>query len=181
MTPLEVDNWCLNLKKLSSVRHKNILLRAAHGEIYSKEKLARFGLIQDQQCPRCGLVEDLRHKLIDCEYTKRIWGVAFGKSNPTGYDLDIENRILGAFRGCTATKLTLHAEILLRLSSLKDDQNYLLNLSWTCWSQTATWWHCACDDSFRSWGVNWNRYRNLNRKRNLRDPEQYACDGSCHH
>ena len=126
MTPLEVDNWCFNLKKLSSVRHKNILLRAAHGEIYSKEKLARFGLIQDQQCPRCGLVEDLRHKLIDCEYTKRIWGVAFGKSNPTGYDLDIENRILGAFRGCTATKLTLHAEILLRLTSLKDDQNYLL-------------------------------------------------------
>ena len=95
-------------------------------EIYSKEKLARFGLIQDQQCPRCGLVEDLRHKLKDCEYTKRIWGVAFGKSNPTGYDLDIENRILGAFRGCTATKLTLHAEILLRLTSLKDDQNYLL-------------------------------------------------------
>ena len=126
MTPLEVENWSFNLRKVSSVRHKNTLLRVAHGEVYSKEKLTRFGLIRDPTCPRCGLIEDLRHKIMECEYTKRIWKIALEKTNPEGTQLEVENRVLGAFRGCKVAKLTLHAELLGRIISLRDDLTYVV-------------------------------------------------------
>ena len=63
MTPLEVENWGRGIKKLSSTKHKNTLLRVAHGEVYSKEKLARYGLVNDDICNRCGEREDLTNRM----------------------------------------------------------------------------------------------------------------------
>ena len=126
MTPLEVENWGNSLKRLSSVRHRNTILRVAHGEVYSKEKLVRFGLINNENCPRCGHREDLRHKIIDCPYVKRIWSSVLGMTGLTLNDPELENRIIGCYRGCTQAKLTLHAEILSRILSLKDNESYLM-------------------------------------------------------
>ena len=129
MTPLEVENWGRGIKKLSSTKHKNILLRAAHGEVYSKEKLARFGLVGDDTCYRCGEREDLKHKLIECPYVERIWRKVLILTNTTNNanGSEIENQILGAFRTCTQTALTLHAEILSRILGLRDDASYLIH------------------------------------------------------
>lgn len=126
MTPLEASNWGQNLKKLSCVRHRNTLLRVAHGEIYSKDKLLRYGLTEDNTCPRCLETEDLHHKLIDCAYVKRIW-TRFRELTGERENADIENFILGAYKNCDSTKLTLHAEILGRILGLKENESYLLH------------------------------------------------------
>ena len=123
------------MSKITSVRHKNILLRIAHGEIYYREKLYRYGLVESPNCPRCNEVETLRHKVVECEYVKRIWRESFIqtdrliRSNPQ-HDPDfIENKIIAAFVGSNSLIATIHAEILLRIIGLKDDQLYLLRPS----------------------------------------------------
>ena len=73
MTVSEALNWGSRLNKLTSTKHRNILLRVAHGEFYTKLKLQRFNLIDNSSCPRCGHIEDLRHKFVECAYVKRIW------------------------------------------------------------------------------------------------------------
>ena len=45
---------------------------------------------------------------------------------PEGTQLEVENRVLGAFRGCKVAKLTLHAELLGRIISLRDDLTYVV-------------------------------------------------------
>ena len=73
LTPSESINWGNRLNKLTSTRHKNTLLRALHGEIYTGEKLLKFGLRDTDKCPRCGEIENLNHKILTCAYVERIW------------------------------------------------------------------------------------------------------------
>ena len=127
MTPLEVSNWGNNIKRLSCVRHKNTLLRAAHGEIYSRNKLLRYGLSNDDICPRCHESEDQRHKLIECPYVARIWKRVFELTNVQENHVERENQILGAYKECNVTKLTVHAEVLARILSLKDKETYIIH------------------------------------------------------
>ena len=103
-------NWGINLAKISSVRHKSCLLRIAHGEVYTKEKLHRFGLSDSPNCPRCGLLEDLEHKLITCHYVKLIW----------------REVILGMIKGTELLLLSVLAEILQQILYLKENSQYLV-------------------------------------------------------
>ena len=122
-------NWGFNLARISSVRHKSCLLRIAHGEVYTKEKLHRFGLNDNPNCPRCGLIEDLEHKFITCHYIKLIWQEAFKllskltDINPNEYQ---PNLILGMIKGTEPLLLSVLAEILQRIMYLKDNHQYLV-------------------------------------------------------
>ena len=131
LTPSEALTWGENLRKVVSVRHKAILLRVAHGDIYTRSKLVRYGLENDPNCPRCGLIEDLEHKFVKCNYVERIWGEVIVLTDClTVADLHvncpIENKILGATLHTSSLKLTIHSDILQRIMSLKSDQNYLM-------------------------------------------------------
>ena len=46
-------SWGYIISKLTSVRHKATLLKVEHGDIYTKDKLQRYGLINESTCPRC--------------------------------------------------------------------------------------------------------------------------------
>ena len=120
------------MRKVTSVKHRNSLLKIAHGDVYTKSKLARFGLIDSPNCPRCGEIEDLQHKVITCEYVKRIWEKTISVTDTlkintrSGLADPIENRILGASDDTNSLILSIHAEILMRILGLKDDANYTL-------------------------------------------------------
>ena len=128
---LETRTWGLKLSKLTSVKHRNVLLKVAHGEVYTKDRLSRFGLIDSNQCPRCGLIEDLLHKFTECDYVSRIWRMAKPYIEKLSHGTiplqDVPKLILGMNQESTPTSITLCAEILLRITYLKDDQNYLFH------------------------------------------------------
>ena len=117
--------WSLRLSKLTSTKHKNILLRVVHGDIYTQSKLHRFGLADNDTCPRCNHTEDLRHKFIECDYVKRIWSAVEGYLNSTNLDIDQDLKILAAYPGASLTAMTLTAEIMQMILQLKPDQNFL--------------------------------------------------------
>ena len=127
----EATNWGFKLSKLTSIKHRNTLLRVAHGEFYTKDKLFRYNLIANNSCPRCGEVETLIHKFVECEYIARIWQCAQRTSGyPTASNLpqrESHKSIIGSSVESTMTNLTLNAEILLRISYLREEQNYLIH------------------------------------------------------
>ena len=131
LNPSEALNWANKVSKLTSVKHRNFLLRIAHKELYTKEKLHRYGLIDSPLCPRCDQIETFEHRIFRCEYAKRIWDEVLTKSRrlniggqpPNG---DMLFNILGGGVENSVTTLTLHAEVIMRILSIPDDSSYLL-------------------------------------------------------
>ena len=122
LNPGEVLHWTKCVKKLTSTRHRNILLRVAHGDIYSNSRLCRFGLLDNPKCNNCQeLIEDIRHRLVDCPKAQNAWNylnelkVRIGLKQLT--DLSIEN-LLGAKDKLSKIELALNAELLHRLSAM---------------------------------------------------------------
>ena len=131
LTVSDAASWGNKLNQLTSTRHKNTLLRFAHGEFYTKDKLFRYNLINTNECPRCGQLEDLKHKFLECEYSSRIWRHATSLCraiSAANYNTLESNTVaMGSNPESNPTILTLNAEILLRISYLRDDQNYLIH------------------------------------------------------
>ena len=74
LTPGEVLSWTSKIRKLTSVRHRSILLRIAHGEVYSNSRLFRFGLITSPGCENCDCdLETIAHKIVECQAAKESW------------------------------------------------------------------------------------------------------------
>ena len=107
------------------------MLRIAHREIYTKEKLFRFRLIDSPNCPRCDEIENFEHRITGCDYVTRIWVETFkisDKLNQGGQpnQLDPINKVLCEGIGNSIATFTLHAEILARILSLNDEASYLI-------------------------------------------------------
>ena len=130
-SPNEVLSWGHSLKKLTSVKHGSMLLRVAHGEIYTKLKLFRFGLKESPRCTQCGSIETLAHKFVECPYVKRIWLKTFELTDQLRTSMDpnedLKNKILGLVTGTNRTLMTIHAEVLTRIQLLKDDTNHTVH------------------------------------------------------
>ena len=122
--------WGNQLRKLTSARHKNVLLRVAHGEIYTNERLFKFHLADDAKCVNCDQVETLTHKVYECPYADRIWKETFRKTNQLrinpNENLDTVQRILGATENSSNLLITIHAEILSRILAVKSSSNYMV-------------------------------------------------------
>lgn len=119
------------MSKLTSTRHKNSLLRIAHGDVYTKDKLHRFGMADDNKCPRCDEVETLNHKFIGCPYVIRIWTSAKPflekLGTPLQTNLELTKIAMSSSIGSTVESMTLNAEILQTILYLKPEQNYLVH------------------------------------------------------
>ena len=138
MTAKESKSWFNNLKKVLSTRHKNTLLRIMHAEVYTKQRLHRFGLTENPNCPRCGELEDLHHKILNCQYAQLIWKEVIkmsrklsptpgtrgtpGLPNPDRIEIKDILSVSNPF----PTVLAVHAETFQRLLALKDDAQYLI-------------------------------------------------------
>ena len=122
-------NWGSRLSKLTSTRHKNTLLRVAHGDVYTKDKLHRFGMADDNKCDRCNDAETLKHKFIECAYVNRIWATAKPYLEKLGAQLplDLTKAAMAASTGSTLDAMTLNAELLQVILYLKPNPNYLLH------------------------------------------------------
>lgn len=49
------------------------LWMCCHGRLQTKDRLARFGIPNDELCIFCGLQESITHLFFDCYYSKNIW------------------------------------------------------------------------------------------------------------
>ena len=128
-SPTETLTWANKVNALTNTRHKDVLLRVAHREYYTKERLHRYRLIDSPTCPRCDQIEDYEHKILSCTYVSKIWVEAFRVTDriynpPNG--VEIIRKITGMELGTNRIVLTLHSELLNRIFQIKDEANFLL-------------------------------------------------------
>ena len=64
---LKFRNKCKNVK----LRH--LFFRLISGDIFSKERMCRFGMINNNTCERCQQIETTRHLLWGCVESRNIW------------------------------------------------------------------------------------------------------------
>ena len=124
LSPGEVVSWTRHMCKLTSTRHKNILLRVAHGDVFSNERLNRFRLRDSPGCSNCNEpYESPLHRVVECPNARRSWEildetkVRIGLSRLTDHSLE---NILGTKDTLTKLELTLQAELLLRITSTSE-------------------------------------------------------------
>ena len=122
LDPGEVASWTRRMKKLTSTRHRNLLLSVAHGDIFSNERLYRFGLIDEPRCLNCQEPnESILHRIIECPMAIQAWQELEHFKQVVGLaqlsDLSIEN-LLGAKDPVNRIELALQAELMHRLSSI---------------------------------------------------------------
>ena len=106
------------IKKITSTQHKSTFLRLLHGDVYTNERLTRFGLRDDPECDQCGQIDTLEHRLTECQRTlnlivglerisKKLRQINFNYE-----DFDTITRLTAAYRDSDVTTVTLHAEVL---------------------------------------------------------------------
>jgi hypothetical protein len=82
--------------QLRSVKLKNLSLRIINGDVYSRERMHRFGMIDSPLCQSCGEVDTIRHHLLECNTAKKIW-MAFGRIykevTKSTFEITLENVI----------------------------------------------------------------------------------------
>ena len=132
LTPSESRNYMEKVRKLTNTRHKCQILRCLHGDIYTNERLTRFGLRNDSKCNHCDEIDTLDHRLTECRRTKRLLyelenilkplrGITFSYEHH-----DMITRLMAAYADSDATTVTAHAELLQALVSNTDTPERIL-------------------------------------------------------
>ena len=127
LTHGELSSWTHRLKRLTSVRHKNILLRLAHGDIFSNSRLHKFGLRASPACANCQeQVDTIHHRVRECPTVINAWRLLNDAKLRIGMmplvDLSIES-ILGMKERLSKIELALNAELILRVTSKSEGYN----------------------------------------------------------
>jgi hypothetical protein len=133
-TTNESINYFSKLSKLTSVAHRNILLRTLHGDIYTNERLHRFRLRNDPFCSRCDGVETLEHRLNECPKVINLIRLLTTKTDRLGNRQErnaheIRDKLIANYRDIDEATLTLHAEILkiVNSNSILDSPEQIIN------------------------------------------------------
>ena len=121
LTPGEVKNWTKRIRKITSVRHRSLILRIAHGDIYSNSRLHKFGLIDSPMCNNCNTdLETIEHKFITCPKAAECWRALCEIKNELSIPDDgvgsIET-VLGTGENYTKLSLALNCELLQLIAS----------------------------------------------------------------
>jgi len=96
------------------------MLRILHGDVYTNERLYRFGLIDNSRCDRCQEVDTLDHRLNSCQGTEVIRSCLTTLTSKLFKTLQIDqveaiDQLLVTHKDCSKAILTVHAEILSKI------------------------------------------------------------------
>ena len=120
----ESFTWCHRIKKLTSIRHQNTLLKTAHGDIYSKDRKLRFGLADNDRCDRCGSPDSRQHMIAECPKALELWNtlrILDGKPVLTAQSANLLNETYG-INEPIGGELSIHAEIIQVLMNTLQDK-----------------------------------------------------------
>ena len=121
LQPGEVASWTGKIKRLTSSRHRNSVLRIAHGDVYTNDRLHRFGLVDNPACLHCNHpIENLIHRIIECPTAEMAWRHLNQRLSDLGLtplrNINLEN-IMGAGDNLSKIELAIVSELALRLAS----------------------------------------------------------------
>jgi hypothetical protein len=54
---------------------RNIYFRLINNDFFTRERMFKYKMIDNDRCTRCGQIETVKHLLYECEHSKRIWNL----------------------------------------------------------------------------------------------------------
>ena len=111
--------WCHRVKKLTSTRHQSSIFKIAHGDMYTNDRLMRFGLRDNSNCDLCGNTDSRCHRIATCPKAQEIWNALRNLVGQRPIALDDPDNlkwVLGISDPIN-NELTIHAEVLQTLAS----------------------------------------------------------------
>jgi hypothetical protein len=60
-------------KQIKNVKLRNVYYRLINNEFYSKTRLKKLNITQDENCERCHEVETIKHLLWECTWSQNMW------------------------------------------------------------------------------------------------------------
>ena len=103
------------ISKLTNSKLQTILLRVLNGDVYAKSRMLKFGMIESDECERCGKRETISHLLLECNYVNSLWSICSKLTSIPTINL---NTILGYHDYHDKTTITVHCEIIRRLLAI---------------------------------------------------------------
>ena len=103
------------ISKLTNSKLQTILLRVLNGDVYAKSRMLKFGMIESDECERCGERETISHLLLECNYVNSLWSICSKLTSIPTINL---NTILGYHDYHDKTTITVHCEIIRRLLAI---------------------------------------------------------------
>jgi hypothetical protein len=76
---LTIKDYFNQVRRLPNTRHKNTLLRVWNGDCLSNSRLFRFGIVDNNTCPRCDEYDSPEHMLFTCVIARRVWELLMQK------------------------------------------------------------------------------------------------------
>ena len=67
------DNILKFRKRCKNIKLRHVFYRLISGDIFSKERMCRFGMINNNICERCQQIETTKHLLWGCVESRSIW------------------------------------------------------------------------------------------------------------
>ena len=117
LTQIETINYMEKIRKLTCVRQKNTLLRCLHGDIYTNERLHRFGLNDNPNCTFCNHLDTLDHRLNECPRTISLLNEIIRKTRTlrlteNEQDYDSITKLMAAHKDADQITVSIHSEAL---------------------------------------------------------------------
>jgi hypothetical protein len=141
LSPAETLNYFTKLNKITCTSHKSLMLKVLHGDIYTNDKLCRYGLRQDPICNDCTEIDTLEHRLLNCRHTAELINLTIeatkklSRLDSTSVDyssIDPIQQVLGIHQYANESLITIHAELLkvimYRKAPLLNPQNIIQNI-----------------------------------------------------
>lgn len=80
-------------RQCKNIKLRHIFFRLISKDFFTKEKMFRFGMCNDNQCTRCGETETFKHLLWECPESARIWNSVNAYMSHIGYTDCIINNL----------------------------------------------------------------------------------------
>jgi len=71
----EEENILQFRRSCKNPKLRNIYFRLLHNDFFTQSRMKKYKMIEKDECPRCGLIEDTRHLLWNCSQAKNIWSM----------------------------------------------------------------------------------------------------------
>ena len=92
-----LNPFVANKRSNHSIALRFFKFRLLHGDMYTKERMCRFKMTQNNRCNYCGIIEDTKHMLWECPRLDNIWcrlGLVFKNYDPGG-EITFETLFIG--------------------------------------------------------------------------------------
>jgi hypothetical protein len=115
-------------RQCKNAKFRSLFFRLIHNDFFTRERMKRRKMVEDDRCIRCGQIETSKHLLIDCIHARKIWSffnILMTKSNSTQ---DIVGEYSDIFKtGQSASITTIKIKLIQVLIQIERPRNWRFN------------------------------------------------------